>query len=311
MSVVELRASDDGPDTVGIMTRVLDSLPGLQTLDLVYSYAKGGWTGTMKTDPGATGSAAALRRAKISSGTVEAIMILLDRASYLESLELYLYWMPSAGGPDLRTTLASLPRLRQLVLRAEALLTGVEPEVFPQLLAFTGHSLRSLSLRVDFVESLEVIHQLASHRLTNSLVHLALTAHDPSLASQLTACEHRAAELKQARSFIRAFPCVTHLSLQGFHSPDLAAILDVVTRPLCFLAVSGKSCGSVDSVSVQSMLESGHHSVMRLRWLALYRHGVDDEAWLSVRALCQRRRAIVISFEEAGPLLVRRGVLLH
>jgi len=236
---------------------------------------------------------------------------LLNRASYLESLELYLYWMPSAGGLDIQSNIATLPCLRQLVLRAEALLTGVEPEVFPQLLAFTGHTLRSLSLRVDFVGSLEIIQQLASNQLTNSLVHLALTAHDPSLASQLTACEHRAAELKQARSFIRAFPCVTYLSLQGFHSPDLAAILNAVTRPLCFLAVNGKACGSVDSISLQSMLESGHRSVMRLRWLALYRHGVDDEAWLLVRALCQRRRAIVISFEEAGPLLVWRGIMLH
>ena len=149
----------------------------------------------MNTDA-ATGSTAALRQAKISSGTVEAIIILLDRASYLESLELYLYWMPSAGGLDIQSNIATLPRLRQLVLRAEALLTGVEPEVFPQLLAFTGHTLRSLSLRVDFVGSLEVIQQLASNQLTNSLVHLALTAHDPSLASQLTACEHRAAEVK-------------------------------------------------------------------------------------------------------------------
>ena len=286
-------------DTAHFMFHLLNIFPSLRELRVWFPFSTGGGAYPKPFTSGAIECAAHLRLATISGELSFVVMSVLDCAPDLKYLRLDFPRESVMTKPHPKATRVSLCRLK---LWAE----NQEPGIFPQVLASSLHSLRSLSIRVIFQHSFAVLQQRADTNLATALVHLDLMAHHYNKGC-CGGCTHgldlRETDVRQACGFIRACPRLAHLSLLGFHTADITAIIDAAETPLVSLAVLTRYCNKSATAIVRSLLESDHQALAHLRLLMLD-HTRDD--WIPVREMCQKRRTLLRYFGDLVPMLTRR-----
>jgi len=289
VSVAFVTPFDVENDTLYVVMRVLGSLSNIIRLGLFFSFRLHGWKDIVSPGLNAIQPALSLRRLTVTSGSVGAMVALINHAPALEYLSISFYSMTCDAETDAEVGDGALSCLRRLIVRHVD--TPSTRECVSQILESSGGSLWSLSTSADMNESLEVMRQSADFKFNfaYALVHLSLTADDPTQSSFLGGCEHsskaRDDEIFHACSFIQACPRLVHLSLQGYHAEDIPRIIVNVNRPLVSLAIQGKTCDNINaSMMIRSMLEEGHQAVSPLRLLALHRDAVDPD-WPPVSAL--------------------------
>jgi len=287
-----------------VATRVIGSLRGIKMMDLFFPFRFFGWEGFTPPESQVMQPAHSLRHVRITSGSVGAMIALINRAPALEYLSLGFSSMPVET--DITVTDRALFCLRRLSMWRSN--TFSMPRCVPKILASGRGTLRSLSVTVDMIESLEFEGQSAGFHFANSLVHLALMTGDPIRSSSPGGSTHvRDDQTLQASRFIHTCPRLAHLSLAGFLAADLPRILAAVIRPLVSLAYRPSIEDDIVATSIfRPMFEEGHQAVSRLRVLAFSEYGIGPDCPV-VGALCKRQRTVITFYGDLVSLMARRG----